>query len=323
MAILGIDEVGRGPLAGPLVVGAVILPEYDRKNPPQWIRQLDDSKKLSFAKRELLSELIVKNAPACGLGWVMIEELNEIGLMEGLKLATKRAVQNAKKRHAKFSQIIIDGNVNFLEDTTLGPYVTTMIKGDSRVKEISAASIIAKVARDRYMIELSDTYPGYGFERHMGYGTKQHLAAIREIGVCSEHRLFCRPVANAVGVKKLKFRDEIDIDTTKIGREGEKKVVKYLEGNGHDILVQNWRAKTCEIDIISICGRGIYFTEVKTRKNDNYGGGAAAITLKKVDKMRHGMEVFLSLHPECKEYDPYLAAGIVKNGRVVDWYIID
>ena len=157
MAILGIDEVGRGPLAGPLVVGAVVLPE--NKSELSWVAELKDSKKLTAKKREKLSAIIWEEAAACGLGWVSAEELNQVGIVEGLRLAARRAVEEVQKKHAKFSEIVIDGNMNFLEETALGGYVTTVVKGDDLIKEISAASIIAKVARDNYMRELGERYP--------------------------------------------------------------------------------------------------------------------------------------------------------------------
>ena len=112
MAILGIDEVGRGPLAGPLVVGAAILPE----NEPDWVAELKDSKKLSVKKREKLNEVIRAEALATGLGWVKPAEIDELGISRALKLATRRAVKTVQKQHVAFSQIVIDGKVNFLQD---------------------------------------------------------------------------------------------------------------------------------------------------------------------------------------------------------------
>ena len=150
MAILGIDEVGRGPWAGPLVIGAVILP--DQK--PDWADELNDSKKLSVKKREKLNELILKEAAATGLGWVSSAEIDELGLSASLKLAARRAVEEIQKKHVPFTEIIIDGTINFLAGTKLENYVTILPKADFLIKEVSAASIIAKVARDHYMYEL-------------------------------------------------------------------------------------------------------------------------------------------------------------------------
>ena len=184
MAILGIDEVGRGPLAGPLVVGAVILPS----NKPAWIEELKDSKKLSAKKREELNQLILKEAAATGLGWVSAAKLDNIGISDALKLATRLAVKAVQETHISFSQIVIDGKVNFLADTKLAKYVSTMPKADNLIKEVSAASIVAKVARDKYMTELSNKYPQYGFEKHKGYGTRLHREMLLKYGPCEIHR---------------------------------------------------------------------------------------------------------------------------------------
>src|SRR5680860_733793 len=158
--ILGIDEVGRGPWAGPLVVGAVVL--GDTK-----IEGLTDSKKLSKKKLLEFDRLIRESALGIGLGWVSNEEIDDIGLSESLRLATVRAVKQIK---VPYYQIIIDGTVNFLRDTSKEQYVTTIKKADLLISSVSAASIVAKVARDNYMIEQAVKYPQYSFEDHVGYG---------------------------------------------------------------------------------------------------------------------------------------------------------
>ena len=252
MAILGIDEVGRGPLAGPLVVGAVILPEEEK----EWFLDLRDSKKLTARKRQELSEIILKGATA-GLGWVQREEIDELGISEALKLATRRAVKSVQGLHAPFSQIIIDGKVNFLKGTALEKYVTTVIKADDSIREVSAASIVAKVARDNYMIKLAKKYPGYGFEKHVGYGTKKHLQAINDLGVCPEHRLSFEPCKSLVGFSK---KEEAKKNTTKIGLKGEDVVENYLKDLGHEIVARNFKTYYYEIDIVSIFQNKIYFT---------------------------------------------------------------
>lgn len=191
MAILGIDEVGRGPWAGPLVIGAVIL--LDEK--PEWVAELNDSKKLTAKKREKLNEIILKEAPATGLGWVTSAELDQLGLSEALKLAARRAVEEVQKKKVPFTEIIIDGTINFLQGTKLENYVSVLPKADFLIKEVSAASIIAKVARDNYMTNLAEKYPQYGFEKHVGYGTAAHKKALEEFGPCPEHRFSFKPVA--------------------------------------------------------------------------------------------------------------------------------
>ena len=311
MAILGIDEVGRGPLAGPLVVGAVILP----REKLAWFDELRDSKKLSAKKREYLNELIIKES-ATGLGWVMADELDAVGISEALSLATKRAVKSVQGLHVEFSQIVIDGKVNFLKGTTLGKYVSTMPKADDLIKEVSAASIIAKVARDHYMMELATRFPNYVFEKNVGYGTAKHLAAIREFGICKEHRKSFEPIKSMIGFSRENVEKK---NTTRIGQCGEEAVVQFLMKKGHTIVARNFKTKFCEIDIVSILANSIYFTEVKYRKNST---GLLAITKDKQQQMRFAAEMFLKMKKEFKNYDPMLAVASV-NGvdfEVVDWF---
>lgn len=326
--ILGIDEAGRGPWAGPLVVGAVVLGGVE-------IEGLDDSKKLTKKRREALEPEILEKAAACGLGWVSAQELDEIGMSAALRLATRRAVEQI---HVPYHEIIIDGTVNFLADTAKGKYVTTLPKADALVPSVSAASIIAKVARDRYMATLDDAYPGYHFAKHAGYGVAAHRAAIEKIGACPEHRLSFAPLAKyrefaspAVSfdervsrvTKRARFslhpagRPAVDrssddqekqsrfgrwsrsssqeaaTDTTRaIGNASETIAAEYLQRYGHEILDRNWRTKWCEIDIISRKGEVIYFTEVKHRKNDKTGDGIAAITQTKLRQMKFAAELY-------------------------------
>jgi ribonuclease HII len=182
--ILGIDEVGRGPWAGPLVIGAVVLGGAT-------IEGLTDSKKLTKKKREQLDVEIREKVAGFGLGWVAATEIDEIGLSAALVLATKRAVEQVK---APYHEIIIDGTINFLKGTSKEQYVTTMKKADLLVPSVSAASIIAKVARDNYMTEQDGIYAGYGFASHVGYGTAAHRTAIDRLGVTPLHRLSFAPL---------------------------------------------------------------------------------------------------------------------------------
>ena len=180
--ILGIDEVGRGPYAGPLVIGACILGDWQNSENAEWIEKLTDSKKLSAKRREELYVLIKEKALATATGWVSSAKIDEIGLSEALRLATRRAVEQIQKTKVPFSEIIIDGTMNFLVGTKLEKYVSTLKKGDFLVKEISAASILAKVERDKYMAELDAVYPEYGFGKHVGHGELFHLCAAVSVG---------------------------------------------------------------------------------------------------------------------------------------------
>ncbi|MBR2839903.1 ribonuclease HII [Candidatus Saccharibacteria bacterium] len=320
MAILGIDEVGRGPLAGPLVVGAVVLPEEEQ----EWFKELKDSKKLSAKKRESLSEVIWKETPAVGLGWVSPKELDEVGMSEALRLATRRAVKSVQGLHAAFSQIVIDGKTNFLSLTSLSKYVTTVVKADDKIREVSAASIVAKVARDAYMKEAGTRFPEYGFEKHMGYGTLKHREAIMRVGVCPEHRRSFEPIKSMVGYSRTK--SNVIKNTTFVGAMGEEAVASYLVSAGHEVVARNFKTYFYEIDIVSVCEGRIYFTEVKYRKSDYAGGGLTAVDKKKLERMKFAAECFLKYYKwKYGEFDPMLAVADVygEDFTVREWVALD
>jgi len=311
--ILGIDEVGRGPWAGPLVVGAVVLGGEN-------IEGLTDSKKLSKKRRDELDIEIRAKASGIGLGWVTAAEIDEIGLSQALNLATRLAVEQIK---ASYNEIIIDGTVNFLADTNKGQYVTTMKKADLLVPSVSAASIVAKVARDNYMIEQDGIYEGYGFKNHVGYGTAVHIAAIDKLGITPLHRLSFAPLKKYAGIKtKPKNIEKSETITTKqIGDSAEDVAVKYLKKHGHKIMNRNWKTKYCEIDIVSSCDDIIYFTEVKYRKKPDQGGGLAAINAKKLRQMKFAAE-FYSLSNQIDDTNLRLAAiSISGQPPVVDIFL--
>lgn len=270
--ILGIDEVGRGPWAGPLVVGAVIL--GDAK-----IDGLTDSKRLTKKQREKLDIEIRGKSAGYGIGWVDAEEIDKIGLSMALKTATIRAVEQIK---TPYNEIIIDGTINFLADTNKSNYVTTIKKADLLIPCVSAASIIAKVTRDKFMEKQDDKYPGYEFKKHVGYGTKYHNEAIHKLGITPLHRLSFAPIK-----KYLIKNPQLSLENTKsIGDNAESLVVQYLKNNGHKIIVRNWKNKYCEIDIVSSFHGVIYFNEVKYRHKSDQGGGFSAINSKKLKQMK-------------------------------------
>lgn len=174
--ICGIDEAGRGPLAGPVVVGAVILPENS------FIEGVNDSKKVSEKKREKLYEEIVKEAIDYSVGIVDQKTIDEINILNATKLGVKLALGGLKQK----PEIIMVDALNNID--TLGiPYIS-VIKGDAKNYCIAVASIIAKVTRDRIMREWDEVYPAYGFAKHKGYGTAEHIRIIKEIGPCILHR---------------------------------------------------------------------------------------------------------------------------------------
>ena len=364
LMILGIDEVGRGPWAGPLVVGAVILGGAE-------IDGLDDSKKLTKKRREALDVEIREKAAAWALGWVSAQELDAIGMSEALRLATRRAVEQiqaqCRQQNLAFSEIIIDGKVNFLRGTALEKFAMTMPKADGLIPSVSAASIIAKVARDQFMVEQAAVYPGYGFASNAGYGVAKHRAAIERLGVTPLHRLSFAPLAKYAdnkakpravpqktvvqsgepsvgypqkiirGPRKVAqiFSENITLDagnvaridlsntilsetkktmtTRQIGDKGEQAAADWLTARGHEIVARNWRTRYCEIDIVSVKGEVLYFTEVKYRKNDDFGDGLAAITAKKQRQMRFAAELFLAGKPEYSGMAAKLLAASVSG----------
>ena len=174
--ICGIDEAGRGPLAGPVVVGAVILPE------DSFIEGVNDSKKVSEKKREKLYEQITQEAIAYSVGIVDQKTIDEINILNATKLGVKIALEGLKQK----PDIIMVDALNNMD--TLGiPYIS-VIKGDAKNYSIAAASIIAKVTRDRIMRQWDEVYPQYGFAKHKGYGTAAHIQTIKEYGICPLHR---------------------------------------------------------------------------------------------------------------------------------------
>ena len=180
MVVLGIDEVGRGSWAGPLLVGAVALDVR--------IKGIKDSKLLTREQRTALDKVIREKAKFIGLGWVKSAEIDKLGLSAALKLGAARAIRELK---CNVDEIIIDGNFNYLPQVLNAKAV---IKADLLVQAVSAASIVAKVARDNFMIELHKTYPKYLFCNNVGYGTKKHRMLINEHGICPQHRLSYQPM---------------------------------------------------------------------------------------------------------------------------------
>ncbi|MGJ8625208.1 MAG: ribonuclease HII [Yoonia sp.] len=180
--IAGVDEVGRGPLAGPVTAAAVIL---DPANIPDG---LNDSKKLTAKRREALEPLIFASAEVC-IAHATVEEIDEINILRASHLAMERAVAGL----GRVDHALIDGN---MIPRDLAIPATTVIKGDGRSLSIAAASIVAKICRDRIMVELAQQYPGYGWETNAGYGSKSHISALQNLGVTPHHRRTFKPVHN-------------------------------------------------------------------------------------------------------------------------------
>ncbi len=182
--IAGVDEVGRGPLVGPVVTAAVILP------PDFYDERINDSKKLTEKKRELLYSVIYENAISIGIGMSSNEIIDEINILEATKKAMKEAINNLsiKPEHILIDAVKLDIDIPS----------TSIIKGDAKSQSIAAASIVAKVTRDRMMIELDKKHPEYDFKNNKGYGTKKHIDAIYKYGVLKEHRKTFAPISEII-----------------------------------------------------------------------------------------------------------------------------
>ena len=173
--LCGVDEAGRGPLAGPVCATAVILPQGFE------IAGLNDSKKLTEKKRDELYDVIIANAVSYGIAFASVDEIEELNILNAAMLAMNRAIA---KLDPQPQLALIDGNRN----SAIEVPSRCVIKGDAKCADIAAASILAKVTRDRYMLDMAQKYPEYHFEQHKGYGTKLHYAALREFGPCEIHR---------------------------------------------------------------------------------------------------------------------------------------
>jgi ribonuclease HII len=180
--VAGVDEAGRGPLAGPVVAAAVILDDSKR------IRGLADSKILTALTREKLYDQIREKALCCAVGQASVEEIDDLNILHATMLAMRRAVEGLRLKPAK---VLVDGN----RLPKLDVLCEAIVDGDAKVKAISAASIIAKVTRDRMLAELHEQFPQYGFASHKGYSTREHLEALRQHGPCVHHRRYFAPVA--------------------------------------------------------------------------------------------------------------------------------
>ena len=252
--VAGIDEVGRGPLAGPVVAAAVILPKECK------IEGVNDSKKLSAKKREELYDIILEKAVSYGIGVVSNERIDEINILQATYEAMREALSQLKPK-AEY----------ILADAVTIPMVSTpqrgIIKGDAKSMSIGAASIVAKVYRDRMMEAYEEVYPGYGFASNKGYGAAEHIEGIRKQGITPIHR--------KTFVKNFLPQDG-DTATDK-GHRGEVLAAKQMEKMGYEILERNFHALKGEIDIIAKKENVIVFTEVKYRKNEEMGTPAEAV----------------------------------------------
>lgn len=245
--IAGIDEVGRGPLAGPVVASAVILPKDCT------ILYVNDSKKLTEKRREELYDIIMEQAISVGTGVVNARVIDEINILQ----ATYEAMRIAISKLTVVPNVLLNDAVR-IPDVDYKIKQVPIIKGDAKSLSIAAASIIAKVTRDRMMKAYAEIFPGYAFESNKGYGSQVHLEALRDIGPTSIHRnTFIRGILN----------ESNKSNTRAVGTAYEEKAVGFLIEHGCEIVENNYRSKSGEIDIIVKDKHELVFVEVKYRKN--------------------------------------------------------
>ncbi|MEK9129819.1 MAG: ribonuclease HII [Patescibacteria group bacterium] len=191
--IAGIDEAGRGCWAGPVVVGCVVFDSQAFKN--EKLKEINDSKKLTPQKREKLFELICQNCLEWKIGIVFEKEIDNIGILNATIMAIKKAINDFS---LKPDFLLMDALSNSKKNLSFGIPYQTFVKGDEKIFSIAAASILAKVSRDKILKEMAIKYPQYGFEKHKGYGTALHLNALKKYGICEIHRKTFKPIKNLI-----------------------------------------------------------------------------------------------------------------------------
>lgn len=273
--LCGVDEAGRGPLAGDVYAAAVIL------KPDAVIEGLNDSKKLSEKKREQLFNEICAKAEAYCIASASVEEIDRLNILQATFLAMRRAVEGLS---VKPKLVLVDGNRN----PELSVHSRLVVKGDATSACIAAASILAKVSRDRYMKKLAEEYPQYGFEKHKGYGSKLHYQMLDKHGISPVHR--------RTFLKKYVSGEESPAQ--KRGRIGENAVCGWLKTEGCVIAARNYSVPPYgEIDIVAEKDGITAFVEVKARKQGAKVGGTAAVTPSKQKKLILAASQYADTHP--------------------------
>lgn len=287
--IAGVDEAGRGPLAGPVVASAVIL------NPLDIPEGLRDSKKLSEKRRGVLAKEIRSKALAIGVGIVHEQDIDRNNILQATFEAMRQAISNL---NAEFTQVQVDGNHKI---PGLKMDQECIIGGDDIVPEISAASIIAKTTRDAMMISYDKLFPEYGFKSHKGYGSKTHMETLREIGRTPVHRRSFRPVDSCPNKKYQYYNQE-----SSYGRMGEIIAGMYLIRNGYNLLEHSYHAgREGELDLIASKSDEVIFVEVKSFAGETDDTLALErVTPAKQKQIARIAEIYLEKHeieqPECR-----------------------
>jgi len=288
-AIAGIDEAGRGPLAGPVVAACVVLPfEAD-------LPGIRDSKTLTEAQREQAYDLLLTEAEAVGVGIADVDLIDSMNILRATHHAMRCAVE----------QLPVRPDVALIDGLPVQPFPVSqvaLVRGDSRSASIAAASILAKVTRDRLMREYDAAYPQYGFARHKGYPTPEHLARLAQHGPCPLHRRSFAPVACLLTPAPNPTRPLADgglspnAQRRKIGESGETVAETHLRSLGWTIVATRFRCRGGEVDIIAEEGSTLAFVEVKTRRGNAFGTPGEAVNRRKRARLLTAAETYLAAH---------------------------
>jgi len=298
--IIGIDEVGRGCLAGPVVAAGVVFSPEFWKSEDKELALINDSKKLSPKRREELSEYIHKNAEAVEICYVSETEIDQINILQATWKAAREVLQRINKKVNPIELVLVDGS-HFIPAVKLKQ--KPIIGGDSISKSIAAASIVAKVHRDRFMAEMSKKYSAYSFEQNKGYGTKVHREAIMRVGSCKIHRkTFLRNI------------EAPHMETIQLGQDGETLVCEYLTRHGFKILEKNWKVKGGEIDIIAEKKGLLHFVEVRTRSRTT--DVEMMFSPKKQKQFQKCVELYFLYNPKMNERTFHLHFMRVTEGKI-------
>ncbi|MEE8442675.1 MAG: ribonuclease HII [Dehalococcoidia bacterium] len=280
--IAGVDEVGRGPLAGPVFAAAVIL---DPHAGHPCYEDLRDSKALSAAQRQRLAPLITQSAVAVGIGATGPEEIDAVGIVQATRSAMAQAVASLSIQP---DHLLIDA----VPLPEAGIPFRSLIKGDSLCRSIAAASIVAKVARDQHMVREDAAHPGYGFAQHKGYPTSEHLERLAHLGPCPIHRRSFAPVRALISPSP----EAVPSVRGRRGRIAEEAAARHMESNGYQVLGRNFHSLWSEIDIVARQGDTLVFVEVKARHHDRMGSAFESVTRRKQERLILTAQEYLQRH---------------------------
>lgn len=300
--IAGVDEVGRGPLAGPVFAAACILPS-DKK-----FLGLNDSKKMTERRREALYEQIVGSAVSWHVASVSASLIDEINILEASRFAMSKALRglSVKPDLALIDAVSLEG---------FAYPVLAKVHGDAECNVIAAASVLAKVSRDRLMCKYADLYPEYAFSSNKGYGTAEHIQALKDHGACPLHR---RSFLKNFSIKKHR--------SWRLGEQTESYVASYLVEEGFRLLGHRVKINNLgELDLVALRDNILYVIEVKGRSNsDAFGGAGNALSSRQVSRIRNCAIVFAAKHQ--MEHLPiellYAACELSRDGRVEDMQLL-